>query len=403
MVPQLSRTLAPRFQAVLASAWISKRAAAKYVQEYVSQIREQSKATARETIAFAPPIQVQVLDVNDSSMYEALDAINGGEDSLFHAKIKQNLVFGVSDGVGGWNESGIDPSVFSRSLTAYSAVAAERSFLLHDSDEADPKDIMRRAFAAMRRDGIPAYGSATELVASLSLASGKLRTAQLGDSTYVVLDTKQKARFVAAEQQHRFNMPYQLTIPPTGDQPAKPANTEESAQFFRPRPLEEGSEEAQQARREIDSDDFSDLSAVGFDTPVDARETEHTLSHNELVVAATDGVFDNVRVDEVEKLAERFMQAIAKIQQMNELPAKAQGSKDTATSDLFGGLAYSVAAQAVANYIQADLRSPFAERAKLAGYSFTGGKPDDVTVMLAWIKESKPTAEQKLAGMHAKL
>ncbi|KAJ2716868.1 Protein phosphatase 2C 7 [Coemansia spiralis] len=65
----------------------------------------------------------------------------------------------------------------------------------------------------MRHDGIPAYGSATELVMSLSLASAKLRTAQLGDSTYVVLDNEQRARFVSTEQQHNFNDPYQLKIP----------------------------------------------------------------------------------------------------------------------------------------------------------------------------------------------
>ncbi|KAJ2171787.1 hypothetical protein GGF45_004866, partial [Coemansia sp. RSA 551] len=100
------------------------------------------------------------------------------------------------------------------------------------------------------------------------------------------------------------------------------------------------------------------------------------------------------------KLAERFMQAIGKIQNVKDVPALE--SKATATSDLFGGLAYSIAAQAVANYIQGDLRSPFAERAKLAGYSFTGGKPDDVTVMLAWIKDtSKP--DQKISNLSAKL
>ncbi|KAJ2452568.1 Protein phosphatase 2C 7 [Coemansia sp. RSA 2336] len=377
MVPSsIQRTLAPRFQAVLASAWISKRAAANYVQGYIKQIKEQGQRhEEREAIAFAPPIQVQVLDIGDGGPYEALDAIDGGEDSLFHARNKQNLVYGVSDGVGGWNESGIDPSLFSRSLTAYSAAAAAGSFLLHDSDETDPKDVMRRAFSWMRKDAIPAYGSATELILSLSMASGRLRTAQLGDSTYAVLDDQQRARFVSAEQQHRFNMPFQLTIPPTDDVPAA---ERDKALFFRPR----------QADADHDPDDFADLVAVGFDTPEDAHENSHMLHANELVVAATDGLFDNVRIDEIEKLAERFMQAILKIHNGKQ--------SKSATSDLFGGLAYSIAAQAVANYIQGDLRSPFAERAKLAGYSFTGGKPDDVTVMLAWIKDTQSPLKPKL-------
>ncbi|ORX65846.1 hypothetical protein DL89DRAFT_202404, partial [Linderina pennispora] len=183
--------------------------------------------------------------------------INGGEDSLFHARNKQNLVFGVADGVGGWNDSGIDPSVFSRSLTAYSADAVQRSFLLHESDDVDPKEVMRRAFANMRFDQIPAYGSSTELIANLSLATGTLRTAQLGDSTYVVLDAKQKAKFVSAEQQHRFNMPYQLTIPPTGDTPPN-------------------------------------LKRQKTDTPRDALEEIVYLAHNNMAIIATDGLFDNM-------------------------------------------------------------------------------------------------------------
>ncbi|KAJ2860851.1 Protein phosphatase 2C 7 [Coemansia aciculifera] len=400
----INAALGPRFQAVLASAWISKHAAAKYVQDYVRRVQAETKngdSATREPIAFAPPIQVQVLDVAEGSAYESLDAINGGEDSLFHARIKQNLVYGVADGVGGWNESGIDPSIFSRTLTAYSADAAQRTFLLHDSDEADPKDIMRRAFAGMRFDAVPAYGSATELVMSLSLATGRLRTAQLGDSTYVVLDNQQRAKFVAAEQQHRFNMPYQLTIPPVDESGRKSdKKDEESAQFFRPRLLtqDEGSAVAKETRRLVDEDDFADLSAVGFDTPAEAREDTHTLAHNEVVVAATDGLFDNVRVEEVERLTERFMQAIGSDQKRS---AKSNGH---GTADLFGGLAYSVAAQAVANYIQNDLRSPFAERAKLAGYNFSGGKPDDVTVMLAWVRETaRVHAEEQIREMQPKL
>ncbi|KAJ2723921.1 Protein phosphatase 2C 7 [Coemansia sp. Benny D115] len=402
----MSASLGPRFQTLLASAWISKREASKYFQEYIKRIRAESAggAKSQQPQHFAPPIQVQVLEVSEGTPYETLDAINGGEDSLFHARLKQNLVFGVSDGVGGWNESGIDPSIFSRTLTAYSAKAVSESFLLHDSDDVDPKDVMRRAFAGMRVDQVQAYGSATELILSLCLGSGKLRTAQLGDSTYVVLEDaggEQKARFVSAEQQHRFNMPYQLTIPPLEISPnKKPEQTDpESAQFYRPR------QRTEEDRRLIDEDGFVDLTAVGYDTPMDAREDTHQLKHNDLVVAATDGLYDNVRVDEVEKLAERFMQAIHKTMRTTTANASQNPTKQMAmASDLFGGLAYSIAAQAVANYLQDDLRSPFAERAKVAGYNFTGGKPDDVTVMLAWVRETaKVDAQAKLAAMSAKL
>lgn len=352
----------------MASAWISKKSAARYVQDYVSKYQKNNPPP------FTPPVQVQVLNAS-SATYEPLDAINGGEDSLFHSRLNHNLTFGVCDGVGGWNESGIDPSIFSRSLTAYLSAMAQRTFLLHESDEIEPQDTLGQAFAAMRMDSVPAYGSATALAMNLSMATGMLRSAQLGDSTYVVLRDA-KERFVSAEQQHRFNMPYQLTIPPTDDPMAKKEEDKEGAPFYRPRPVDDLSKsERDELRRQIEADDFADLSAVGFDTPRDARVDSHQLQHNDVVVAATDGLFDNVRVDEIERLTERFQHGIKKNSKASPL-------------DLFGGLAYSVAAQAVTNYIQPDLRSPFAERAKVAGHNFAGGKPDDVTVVLAWLKDS---------------
>ncbi|KAJ1823160.1 Protein phosphatase 2C 7 [Coemansia sp. RSA 2599] len=394
--------LAPRFQAVLASAWISKREAAKYMQSYIKRVQ------SPEPTPFTPPIQVQVLNIEPTTKYESLDAINGGEDSLFHTRNKQNVTFGVADGVGGWNESGIDPSIFSRTLTAYLASVSETTFLLHDSDEIEPKEMLRKAFAGMRADQVPAYGSATALVMNVSLASGNLRSAQLGDSTFVVMEgvdggvgpKQQRVRFVSAEQQHRFNMPYQLTIPPVNEQQPKEKDREgggESAMFYRPRVREDWMDKA------IDQDDFNDLASIGFDTPADARVDEHQLKHGDLVLAATDGLFDNVRVDEVEKLTEKFMLAINHSRSIKK-QGDGGGGGASLESDIFGGLAYSVAAQAVANYIQDDLRSPFAERAKLAGYSYSGGKPDDVTVMLAWIRDSaRLEAEQKTAKLAAKL
>ncbi|KAJ2229438.1 Protein phosphatase 2C 7, partial [Coemansia sp. RSA 485] len=150
--------LAPRFQAVLASAWISKREAAKYVQSYIKRVQN-PQPQQQPPAAFTPPIQVQVLNL--PGKYEPLDAINGGEDSLFHTHNKHNLTFGVADGVGGWNESGIDPSIFSRTLTAYLASVSCSTFLLHDSDEIEPRELLRRAFAGMRTDQVPAFGSAT--------------------------------------------------------------------------------------------------------------------------------------------------------------------------------------------------------------------------------------------------
>ena len=48
----------------------------------------------------------------------------GGEDA--HLQMAELRVFGVFDGVGGWSEVGIDPSVFSRNLAAQTRLACEK-------------------------------------------------------------------------------------------------------------------------------------------------------------------------------------------------------------------------------------------------------------------------------------
>ncbi|PVU99907.1 hypothetical protein BB559_000292 [Furculomyces boomerangus] len=355
-------TIPPILNAVLATAHISKKKANEYISHYI-------RSSKTKKLPFKLPIDVQVYPIHRSPAdpqhidtikihqnYSPVDSAPAGEDSLFHTLNENNLVFGVCDGVGGWNDSGVDPSVFSRTLSAYTAESAQNQWLIHSSDEINPKDVMRMGYGWMRQDDLELYGSSTILVLSLSLLTGKLNAAQLGDSSFMVYDRMgKKTVFVSPEQQHRFNMPYQLTGKiPTGR--IKPKKS--TVPFYKPK-----------SKYSNDLDTFNDLKSLGYDTPLDSNEYQIPIKSGNVILAATDGLFDNVHQEEIENvLGMQF------------------SSKNTPLN--VGFAAQQLCLTAVLNYLNKDTDSPFSIRAKESGYNYLGGKPDDVTVVLAYINDN---------------
>jgi protein phosphatase PTC7 len=137
-------------------------------------------------------------------------AARGGEDSFF----SHPFAIGVSDGVGGWNEVGVDPSKYSRALVAGSLAAVEKA-----APSRDPVELMFAGY--LNAKGI--VGSATYCIVSLDATSdelrkaekhsdaviGQLRSANLGDSGFM-LYRRNALVFRSQEQQHSFNFPLQL-------------------------------------------------------------------------------------------------------------------------------------------------------------------------------------------------
>lgn len=70
------------------------------------------------------------------------DKMHCGEDSFFLSR----AALGVADGVGGWNEQGIDPSGVSNALMRFAKQAVQRG-------ERDPKRIIDIAFTETRKEG----------------------------------------------------------------------------------------------------------------------------------------------------------------------------------------------------------------------------------------------------------
>ena len=150
-----------------------------------------------------------------------------------------------------------------------------------------------------------------------STLEGVLYASNLGDSGFLVV-RKGELEFMSPQQQHEFNFPYQL-----------------------------GS-----------ADSMADM-------PSAAQRFSINLEVGDIVVAATDGVFDNIYPDEAAAMA---------------TVAKKNGDSPAATATILAQFARTRAAD------PAHL-SPFAYGAQQLGYRYFGGKMDDITVVCAFIEE----------------
>ncbi|KAK9844187.1 hypothetical protein WJX81_007473 [Elliptochloris bilobata] len=231
----------------------------------------------------------------------------GGEDAHFIGS--DGLSLGVADGVGSWADYPIpvDAGVYSRMLMAHAKAAAA----VTAPSALAPVAIMR---AAHRQTLV--QGSAT--VCILVLEGARLHAANLGDSGFWVL----RGRHVvhrSPQQQHAFNWPFQLGSP--------------------------GSRS---------------------DTPSSADLSTVEVAAGDVVVAATDGVWDNVFPEELAGVVDS---------------AQRRGDTPAATASTLAQLALSRSQ---------DQRhmSPFSYGARMSGIEYVGGKPDDITVVVAYVTDA---------------
>jgi len=249
---------------------------------------------------------------------------------------------GVADGVGSmatFAEYGVDAAAYAAEimwhagdvLRAGSSAACTRS----------APDIARAALVAAEAE-VTAYGASTATV--LALEGSTVGVSNLGDSGFALLrrapggGLSQVAR--SREQQHSWNCPYQL--------------------MRLPRSL---------AHRVPD----------GFraDTAADCESYEVEVQPGDLLLLFTDGLSDNLHGHEMRQLLERL------VAQADEAPGSHVGLP--VPQDLAAALA--LAAQAKS--LDPDAQVPFAESSQKFGYKHQGGKPDDITVVAAWVMQKE--------------
>ncbi|XP_012244564.1 protein phosphatase PTC7 homolog isoform X3 [Bombus vosnesenskii] len=228
-----------------------------------------------------------------------------GDDAWFSAKFKTVEVIGVADGVGGWRHYGIDPGEFSSFLMR----TCERLVSMGRFKPSEPAGLLAR--------------SSTACVIVLNKETSSICAANIGDSGFVVV-RKGEVVHRSSEQQHYFNTPFQLSLPPPG---------------------------------------HSGL--VLSDSPESADTSSFGVEDGDVILLATDGVFDNV--------PDQLL-----ITEMR----KVQGERDPTKIQ---GVANSIAWMARSLAFDGAFMSPFAQSARENGIDTIGGKPDDITVLLATV------------------
>ena len=261
---------------------------------------------------------------------------NGGEDA--HFALPGRGFYGVADGVGGWEEFGVNSNEYSATLMR----EAERVADGGASARLMPAEVMSKAFDAAQKR---ARGSSTCTVVKVSGNAGSavLQAAVLGDSTFVVirmssLTGRYAVVYRSPFQEHEYNMPYQLG--------------EESD-----------------------------------DTPAKAALVEFALSPGQdFIVLGSDGLFDNVFDEEIVDAIERIISGAE--------------CEPPGTCDMNEGVAEvaeHIAAIALRRSTSTSGDSPFARECNERGFdrkgkivpkwkrvmsSTEGGKVDDITALV---------------------
>ncbi|KAH3688824.1 hypothetical protein WICPIJ_000184 [Wickerhamomyces pijperi] len=247
-----------------------------------------------------------------------------GEDNYFtFAKSDSELACGVADGVGGWNELGYDSSAISRELCK----ALEKTYAKDNESKLSPKEMLSRAFKQIQEEKIVQVGGTTSCFGTFN-ADGRLSIANLGDSWCGVF-RQTKLIHETRIQTHQFNTPFQLAIIPESI-----LNQQKAGSRFI------------------------------MDTPRKADEYSFQLQKGDIVVFATDGVIDNIAVQDIELYLD-----------------EQEGNPDF----------QEVASKFVKNVVNLskDERFPSVfsqELSKLTGQFYSGGKEDDITAVFVKVE-----------------
>lgn len=309
------------------------------------------------------------------------------EDAYFLTKVrlpdeasckKKDMVYmGVADGVGSWRQYGVDPREFShllmkecRNILLEAATDARRGGDTIFNRAVTPSEILSQAYERVKAEDV--IGSSTACIALFDGVRHQLHFSNLGDSGIIVLrhidsdvagalkrnrqvprsdrTSDLRVAFVSQQQLVSFNHPYQLGW--TGEE------------------LEE-------------------TESGSLKTAADSCASSVHVRRGDIIIMATDGLFDNVDIDEIVDLALDWEEGngLIKSGDIAERERRwAQGDSKTIISQKnVGILADKLCHRARENSLDKHCDSPFAILAKENDIMWSGGMPDDCTVVISHV------------------
>lgn len=286
-----------------------------------------------------------------------------GQDAIFYSQVgtTQTTAFGVADGVGGWMDSGLDPADFSHGLCEYMACAARTWPKGATTNSLHPKDLLQVGYDEVINDDDIIGGGSTACLA-VAEPDGNVEVANLGDSGFMHLGLN-AVRHFTDPQTHAFNTPYQLSKTPH--------------------------------RMMVQMAVFGGAQTLS-DQPKESSVTHHRVRHGDVLVFATDGVWDNLSPQDVLGLVSRNMVdlgawvekhgAMEVGDKLSEL-AQATSNRKADGASLQAKIAIAIAKEAKDTGLDTRRDGPFAKEVQkyYPGENWHGGKPDDIAVVVAVI------------------
>jgi len=340
------------------TAYSSQRFSYRIAASYTAKDRRYNPET--NIFNFDPEKRIQKQRKDESTRPDS------GQDAFFVSRIGESgdVAFGIADGVGGWVDSGVDPADFSHGFCDYMARAAYE----HQDDNTAPgltaQALMQQGYDDICDDkSVPAGGS-TACVA-IAKSDGSLEVANLGDSGFVQLRLNAVHNY-SEPQTHAFNTPYQLSI--------VPAKVRARAAAFGGTQL--------------------------CDLPSDANVTKHALRHGDVLVFASDGVWDNLSSQDTLRIVSRLMVGSRawdntkdgiivgdNIDTFTLVDDRSSGAKEIPSLQAF--LAVGIAMEAKAASVNTKVDGPFAKEVQkyYPQENWHGGKVDDICVVVAIVVE----------------
>mmetsp|Transcript_48711 Transcript_48711/g.117846 ORF Transcript_48711/g.117846 Transcript_48711/m.117846 type:complete len:735 (-) Transcript_48711:1176-3380(-) len=288
--------------------------------------------------------------------------------------------FGVADGVGSWRQYGVDPRAFSHKLMEECQNILLEACHKNTTVNRDVKGLIRRMMApadilAQAHERVKAaniIGSSTACIAVFDCIRHQLHFSNLGDSGIIVLrhidsdvagslkrdrstprterTSDLRVAFISQQQLFSFNHPYQMGW--TGEE----ADIKET---------------------------------TSLKTAVDSCTTSIHVRRGDIIIMATDGLFDNVDIDDIAQIGLEWEQKWGFIRggdiAARERRWKMGNSLTVLSSEKIGDLAETLVKVAREKSLDSSTDSPFALLAKENDIMWSGGMPDDCTVVVAHV------------------
>ena len=284
----------------------------------------------------------------------------GGADSFFYS----HKAAGIADGVGEWEwRFKLDPRKFAEQLMRGCLLASNK----HDDHSSE--SVEERAVSVLSEgfNFASAFGSSTACVVVMDDMGEKIGIANLGDSgclhfrkQFLTNAMSMTCVMKTRDQQHAFNMPFQLSRLP------KPEHYDELAQD----PIYT---ELVTTIRSLSGRQLSKI-----DKPRDCDVYSSSVMEGDLIILATDGVLDNLWSYDI-------LSVVGESATVSPFEARVNLLEDGPTDPEH--IAKSIALAAYEKSImEAGYKSPFGvECRKRTGAVHLGGKMDDITVVACWV------------------